>query len=324
MFLNILNLIILVAIIILLVIDKIRRKPERLTELIKEKIAEEFKPIREEISSSAHRQVESFTKGMTEISSALKQVAEDTSRIGSFQELFKSPKLTGKWGEEELKHLLSEYPSSQWEWDHEFKSGDRVEALFLLPNGKKLPIDSKFTFDTYEQMRIAEDEESKSNLRKIFINRVQRQIDDISSKYILPSEGTTDLAIMYIPAESVYDEIGSYKEKDMFRYARSKKVILVSPNNFFLTISVLRFWIRDIQFSKKTQEIVKRFETVIKDAEKLEEDFKKLGKHLGDARSTYDNIDHRFELLTDRAQRAIELSEEEVKKLPQNNSAEQI
>lgn len=282
--------------------------------MVRRTILEELKSVREEMSAGAHRQLESFTKGISDIASDLKRVLEETSRVSSFQEIFKSPKLTGIWGEEALEHILSEYDSRQWIRQHEFLNKEKVDAVFRLPNGKFLPIDSKFPLDVYEQMREA-DENHKTSLRKTFINRVKQEIDNIATKYILPAENTTDFAVMYIPAESVYDAIGSYSDQDIFQYARDKKVIITSPNKFHMTISILRFWLRDIQFSQKTQEIIKRFDRVIKDAEKLQTDFKKLGRHLSDAKSSYENVDQRFNLLTERAHRAIELGEEETQKL---------
>ena len=85
-------------------------------------------------------------------------------------------------------------------------------------------------------------------------------IDDISSKYILPSENTVDFALMYIPAEAIYYEIVNNigKDFDLVNYAWSKRVILTSPNTIYLTLRTIEHWFKDTQISRQTQDILKR------------------------------------------------------------------
>ena len=141
-------------------------------------------------------------------------------------------------------------------------------------------------------------------------------MDEIASKYILPSESTTDVALMYVPAETVYYEIiNNVKDADIPAYARSKKVILVSPNTFYLTVSAVLHWFHDVEFSKQTRDIAKRLARVAADGTKLADDFRVLGKHLGNARSAYDDSEKRLELMVGRVQNVIRSGEEDVEKL---------
>ena len=130
---------------------------------------------------------------------------------------------------------------------------------------------------------------------------------------------------MFIPAEAIFYEIMfGLKEEDIANYARSKKIILTSPNTIYLTLRTILDWYKDIQVSQKTQEILKRLNKIQIDAEKLAEDFKKLGSHLRNATSAYENSEKRLSLFSQRVERLLEIpaSEDKLLKEPKKNQIE--
>jgi DNA recombination protein RmuC len=221
-----------------------------------------------------------------------------------------------------LDASLSQYFSrDSYSLQHYFKSGEAVDAVLKLPNELLLPIDSKFSWENFEKMINSEKESERQVFQKTFFNDVKKKIDEIASKYILPSEGTLDMALMYVPAETVYYELISNTHIiDILGYARKKKVLLTSPNMFVGHVSAIRQWIKDIQLSKQTKEIMKKLDRVIIDSVKLEEDFGKLGKHMKDAQGAFDSSEKRLTFMTDRVQKILEIEdEEEPKKLDANH-----
>ena len=269
---------------------------------------------------SVHQQVQSFTQGMTQLQETVKQVQDSVKSVSSFQDIFKSPKLRGIWGESSLEAALGQYFSKDlYAIQHYFKSGEAVDAILKLPNQLILPIDSKFNWENFEKMVNAETDMNRDLYRKQFFSDVKKKIDEIASKYIIPSESTTDLALMYVPAETVYYEIiNNIKEVDIPSYARAKKVYLVSPNTFGLSVSAIMHGFRDVEVSQRTRDIIKRLERIAQDGGKLADGFKRLGKHISDAKSSYDDNEKRLELMVGRVQKVIESgdSDDEVKELP--------
>lgn len=264
-------------------------------------------------SQEMNRQISSFTKEATQIREDLKQVQESVKNVSSFQEIFKSPKLRGQWGEASLQHILSQhFPEELYKIQYLFSSGDQVDAVLKLPNGRVLPIDSKFPLENFGRMIEAVSEEEKEAFRKKFIGDVKMRVDEIASKYILSSEGTTDFALMYIPAEAVYYEVINNigKEFDLTNYAWSKKVILTSPNTIYLTLRTIEHWFKDTQISRQTQDILKRLAKVNQDAAKLMDDFRKLGSHLKNTVSAYESSEKRLNLFSDKVEKLIEIGEE--------------
>ncbi len=294
--------------------NAIRDLEIRLTSLV----TSQMKDIRESQSGASqnlHNQIRLFTKETTHLQEDLKQIHKKIEKVSSFQEIFKSPKLRGQWGEASLNYILTQhYPAELWESQHAFSSGEQVDAVLKLPNNKFLPIDSKFSSDNFERMIQAQSDGEKKNHQKAFFKDLKLRIDEVSSKYILPSEGTLDFAMMYIPAEAIYYEIMfNLGEQGIANYAWKKKVVLTSPNTIYLTLRAFEQWFKDTQFSKQTQDILKRLNKINQDAAKLMNDFRKLGSHLKNATSSYDNSEKRLSLFSDRVEKLLEIKE--IKKL---------
>ena len=256
-------------------------------------------------SSAVTKEARIFNEGIVQMREALKQVHEKVGDISSFQDIFKSPKLRGSWGEASLEHLLSQhFDKDLYELQKLFSSGERADACFKLPDGKLVAIDSKFPLENFSKLDVVETDLEREAIQKMFVQDVKKHIDAIAQKYILPQEGTLDYAIMYIPAEAVYYAIANPATKtvkeDLISYAWAKKVIVTSPNLFYLSLKTIEHWFRDVQVSKQTQEILKRFSKIRKDGEKLAEDFRVLGRHIGNAQSAYSGTEKRLGLMVDK------------------------
>ena len=262
---------------------------------------------------SVHQQVQNFTQGMTQLQEGLKNMHESVKGVVSFQDLFRNPKLRGQWGEMSLEASLEQYfPRDRFAIQHYFKSGEAVDAVLRLPNEILLPIDSKFNWDNFQKLANADNDIHRDGYRKLFYSDVKKKVDEISSKYILPAEGTTDFALMFVPAETVYYEmINNMKDVDIADYARKRKVILVSPNTFALSVSAIQHWYRDVHINQKTQSIIKKLETIVADSAKLSDDFRKLGNHLSNAQSAYESSEKRLGLMTDRVSNIVKIGPEE-------------
>lgn len=289
--------------------NEIDRRFDEKTSMILTQLNDRLRENRESIErSSGHvgKNLTDFATNIAGVAEKMKFMDASLKQISTFQEIFRSPKLRGQWGEAALANLLSQYfPKEHYELQYHFRStNDIVDSVLKLPDGRLLPIDSKFPLENFEKDR------------KLFLSDVKSQVDSIAAKYILPAEGTVDMALMYIPAEAVYYEIirgDAAEEFDLPHYARTKRVIPVSPNTFYLTIQTITHWYRDIQVSKEAQEIWKRVGKILQDSKKLEESFSKLDVHLSHARSAFDDSNKRLGLMGQRMERLTTSSEEEVK-----------
>lgn len=299
--------------------NSIRDLERRLTDLM----IGQLKEIRGSVdgtSQAMNRQISSFTKETVQIREELRGVQETMKSISSFQEIFRTPKLRGEWGEANLGHILGEYfPKELYMSNYSFSSGVQVEFALKLPNKKLLPIDAKFFSDNFMKMKETKTEEERNIFQKKLIQDIKFNINEISSKYILPSENTVDFALMFIPAEAIFYEIMfNLREEDIAHYARSKKVVLTSPNTIYLTLRTIIDWFRDTQVSRQTQEILKRLNKIQADADKLMDDFRKLGSHIKNASSAYEDSEKRLSILDEKVEKLVEIGETKQLKEPKS------
>ncbi|MCK5472303.1 DNA recombination protein RmuC, partial [Candidatus Gracilibacteria bacterium] len=71
----------------------------------------------------------------------------------SLTNFLKHSKRRGNLGEQGLNEMLSEVlPKEKWKVQHQFNSGENVDAIIETKNGL-IPIDSKFPLENFEKMR---------------------------------------------------------------------------------------------------------------------------------------------------------------------------
>jgi DNA recombination protein RmuC len=289
------------------------------TNQVNERLKENTTVIQREHRSVGDR-LDTAAKAVNTVNSRLAKIEESNKRIyevgkdiSSLQELLKAPKLRGGLGELFLSDLLAQiFPKDHFTLQHTFKSGDKVDAVIHVRDGLLIPVDSKFPLENFKKMLEEDDEKSREQFRKLFISDVKKRIDEIATKYILPDEGTFDFALMYVPAENVYYEMIIKNQKNdgnLSAYAFSKKVIPVSPNSFFVYLQTILIGLKGFQIEKKAGDILAHLSRLRGDFEKFGTDFSLVGKHIGHARSSYENSERRFERFTDKLEQVETLSE---------------
>jgi DNA recombination protein RmuC len=216
------------------------------------------------------------------------QMSEIGRNMRELQDFLKSPKLRGNIGEQVLKDLIAQmFPKSSFHLQYEFKSGEKVDAAIQTDAGI-LPIDSKFPMENYQKMNKATEKKEKEIFEKEFVRDVKKHIDAISKKYILPSEGTMDFALMYIPSESVYYEV--VNQTDVIDYARRARVYMVSPSTLYAHLQTILLSFEGKKIESKSKELFTLLRSMQIDYKKIDENMSTLGKHLNNAYSQFGNV----------------------------------
>lgn len=267
---------------------------------------------------TAARAYASVTNKLAQLEEANKRIYDVGKDISSLQEILRSPKLRGTIGELFLGNLLSQIlPSEHYIEQHRFQSGEVVDAVVKLRDNMLVPVDSKFPLENFQKMLVASDEEKDSH-KKMFINDVKKHIDKIAKQYILPDEGTLNLALMYIPAENVYYEtiVKGIEENDLVHYAHSRNVIPVSPNSFYVYLQTILLGLRGMQIESSAREMMQNLTRLKGDLERFNGDYLLVGKHLTNASRAFDDSRKRLEKFDNKFEKVAQVELADVATIP--------
>jgi DNA recombination protein RmuC len=264
--------------------------------------------LREGVTNSAQIASQGQTAIATELKNTREQIGLIQKQIGQVQEqsrglsqatqsleaVLGGAKTRGLLGEVTLQRMLEDsLPPSQFTMQYRFSSGEAADAVIFLRDNKLMAIDSKFPLDAFRRIAAEGDE-----ARRVFANAVKGHADSIAKKYIVPAEGTLDVALMFVPSENVYCELLNIEDGrgvQIDEYCRSRKVIAVSPNTLYAHLCVIAMGLQGMQIEENAKRLLANLNGVQKNLGTFAEVFEKLGTHLKNAQQSYSEADRRFE-----------------------------
>ncbi len=262
----------------------------QLTSDAQARMAGELQNAREQIS-----EIQRQLGGVQQASAQLSQAAQ------TIEGILGGAKSRGSLGEVTLERLLEDsLPPGLYAMQYRFSSGEAADAVIFLRDKKLMAIDSKFPLDAYRRIATEGDE-----ARRAFVTAVKGHADAISKKYIVPDEGTLDLALMFVPSETVYYELlmsTDGKGVPLDAYCRERQVIAVSPNTLYAHLCVIVMGLRGMQTEENVRRLLGSLSGLEKQLEKFAEKFGVLGTHLKNAAQTYGDADKLLEKTQDGLQ----------------------
>lgn len=208
--------------------------------------------------------------------------------ISDLNNLLKLPHLRGGFGEATLERLLSDFlPVGSFELQYQItpSSTERVDAVVKLAK-QILPIDSKFPREQVLPLFESDDPTQLEGARKMLSDWIKQQARSISQKYIRPDYGTTDMALLFLPSETLYFEV--IRDTALFEAISKLKVFPVSPNTLAISL-------RSVAMAQDYYEMARGVEKTIEDVTKarkhfehFETKFEDIGKGLKKAQEAFE------------------------------------
>ncbi|HEX5447594.1 MAG TPA: DNA recombination protein RmuC [Candidatus Saccharimonadales bacterium] len=231
--------------------------------------------------------IRDVTQKLTELDRTNKSVGDVASELKTLQTVLQNPKQRGVLGEYYLDQILKNLlPPGTYELQYKMGPGMTVDAVVKLDD-KFLPIDSKFSLENYNRLIDCKPEE-RDGFERLFKEDLKRRIDE-TAKYINPSKGTLDQALMFIPSEAIYYDLLANKVgtagvsgRNLMQYAaKDKKVTIVGPSTLSAMLQVVVQGLRSVEIQKDTDKIRKNIEQLSKHLVAHNGYMQKLGNSLG-------------------------------------------
>lgn len=297
-------------------LSKASESMEKRLEEIRSKVDERLAGIGKEVQNKldenmkeSFKRFEKFQEYMKAAESQLRNVGSVGESVNELNALLKLPHLRGGFGEQSLEMLLSDIlPAHMYELQADVGGNGRVDALIKFPS-VKLPIDSKFPWESVKALFESSDKQDLEKARAELKGYIQRQSKEICNKYICPEEGTTDIALMFLPSELLYFEV--IKNADVWNAMTSRKVYPVSPNTLAITLKSIDLAYRNYRTARQVQETIRRLEMARKHFGYFESQFEKVGKNISGAQEAYRVASIHLERYSGSVERLIQSGVEE-------------
>ena len=225
-----------------------------------------------------------------------KQISDEANNLSTA--LKGNTKQQGNWGEFVLEKILES--SGLIEGENYVLQGEGMglvdnegnrfqpDVIINLPDDKHVIIDSKVSLIAYEKLVNSNDAESREKFIKEHITSLKNHVLNLSNKNYQDLIGikSPDFVLLFVPIESSFS-IATQHDKDLFEYAWSRKIVIVTPSTLLATLkTIASIWKQEKQ-TKNALEIARQAGTLYDKFVGFIEDLKKIGEQLNKTQQTY-------------------------------------
>jgi DNA recombination protein RmuC len=273
--------------------DGLNQKTAQSLDSIRDRVDARLLDITDQVQQKLDQNIKEGFAHFEKVQQHLKAAEEQLREVGALghsindlNNLLKLPHLRGKFGEASLERLLADFlPVHMFEMQAQLpEGGGRADAIIQFPD-RRLPIDAKFPREAvlalFESNVEAEIEEARTALVRVMKAEAKR-----IKAYIQPENGTTDIALMYLPSETLYMEV--IRNRELADWLNLQHVFPVSPNSLLMTLQT-------IALVHKWYEVASRFEKSRLELSKAQKSFdffqnqfENVGKSLSKAQEAFD------------------------------------
>jgi len=245
------------------------------------------------------------------IDNAQKNITDLASQVTSLTSVLANKQQRGAFGQGRMEVIIQDgLPKNCYEFQYTLSNRTRPDCAIFLPDQRPLIIDAKFPLEAITAFREAATDEMRAMAARNLRQHVTAHVSDIAKKYLIPGE-TQDLALMFVPSESVYAELHDGFD-DIVQKAYRAKVVIVSPSLLMLAIQVIQQIQKDARMREAADQIHAEVGYLMDDLRRLRDRVLKLQQHFGQANEDVRQILVSAEKVERRATRIqdVEFSEE--------------
>jgi DNA recombination protein RmuC len=226
--------------------------------------------------------LQSLNERIAVIDHAQKSLTELSGQVISLRDVLGNKQARGAFGQARMETIVQDaLPKSLYAFQHTLPNNTRPDCVIFLPDQRPLVIDAKFPLEAITALREARTDDDRARAAQRLRQDMSKHISDISEKYLLPGE-TQDMALMFVPSESVYAELYDGFD-DLVQKAYRARVVIVSPSLLMLAIQVMQQILKDARMREAADLIRAEVSRMMEDVGRLQDRVVKLQQHHGQA-----------------------------------------
>jgi DNA recombination protein RmuC len=273
--------------------DGLNQKTAQSLDSIRDRVDARLLDITDQVQQKLDQNIKEGFAQFEKVQQHLKAAEEQLREVGALghsindlNNMLKLPHLRGQFGEASLERLLADFlPAHMFEIQSSAGDGNgRADAVIQFPD-RRLPIDAKFPREQVLALFESNVESEITAARHEFVRVMKTEARRIKA-YIQPEHGTTDIALMYLPSETLYME--AVRNRELADWLNLQHVFPVSPNTLLMTLQT-------IALVHKWYEVASRFEKsrlelakAQKSFDHFQNQFENVGKNLSKAQEAFD------------------------------------
>jgi DNA recombination protein RmuC len=216
------------------------------------------------------------------IDSAQKNIAALATEVTSLQGVLANKQSRGAFGQLRMEAIIADgLPKGAYEFQRTLSNRTRPDCCVFLPDKRPMAIDAKFPLEAVTAYREAKSEDERKTAAQRLRTDVSKHIADIAEKYLIPGE-TYEVALMFVPSESLYAELYEGFD-DLFQRAHRARVMIVSPALLALAIQMVQQIQKDARMREAADQIRDEVARLVKDVSLLGDRVRKLQNHFNQA-----------------------------------------
>jgi DNA recombination protein RmuC len=216
------------------------------------------------------------------IDGAQKNITALAGQVTALQNVLSNKQERGAYGQGRMEIIIRDsLPKDCYEFQYTLGNRMRPDCVVFLPDQRPLVIDAKFPLEAIAAYRAAASDDERRPAATRVRQDMSKHIADIAAKYLIPGE-TQELALMFVPSESVYAELHDGFD-DIVQKAFRAKIVIVSPSLLMIAVHVIQQIQRDARMREAAGQIQTEVAKLIDDVTRMHERVLKLQQHFGQA-----------------------------------------
>lgn len=207
-----------------------------------------------------------------------------------------SSQARGKWGENQLRRIVElagmvnhcdffEQTSTSTEG-----GSLRPDMIIKLSGNRNIVLDAKVSLTGYLEAMESQDEAVRKQKLQIHAKQIRTHIQSLGKKsYFEHFKPSPDFVLLFLPTDEIYNAAAAF-DPELFDVGVKEKVIIATPTNLILLLKLIAIGWKDSEIEKNAMQISNLGKDLHERISKMSSYFMDLGKKLGGAVGSYNDM----------------------------------